>query len=311
MIVMNLSRVRIYINIIVVFLYLFKKGSRTMKYLLLLLSNRIIFRPMKAAITFNNLDSVMIKKETMLTSDNISIDACLFNSYKKPSYDDNIIFLYSHGNSGYIEMITESNTVKYLSKYGSVFIYDYRGYGISTGKPSDSGLFIDSLTVWTFLVKVKQVPPQNIILFGHSLGTSVTANLMLNIVKTESYTCKCNNGGPLKMILQNPFFSIQRLIDDHVPFKISNIIQSKFNTNLFFKQIDSLTNNIMINIIHSHGDKLISSEHSVDLQKLIVNNKCQLFLVPGSHETPVYNNSIDQMMFDITSPIINNATQYD
>lgn len=303
------SRIHCYINALILFMYLFKRGPSVLKYFLSAFSNKIIFKPMKT-ITYlkdknkdkNGDNSHYFISETISTPDNILIDACLHNSYKQPSYNDQIIYLYSHGNAGDIKLVVKSKTIKYLSKYGSVFIYDYRGYGMSTGKPSDRGIFIDSRSVWTFLVNVKHVSPQNIILFGHSLGTSVSANLMLNILKTNT---EYRERWPRGMILQNPFFSIHQLIDEHAPFKIKNFIISEFSTNLFFKQIDSLTNNITINIIHSNEDELISSSHSIDLHKLIINNKCQLFLVPGTHNTPIYDNIIDCMMIDTTSPTIN------
>lgn len=293
-------RVRVIFPLLILLLFLIKKGypSRALKYFLFLLANKIIFKP-KKFITYESMPNKI--NETLLTSDNILIDACLYNSYRCPSYNDSTIFLYSHGNSGNIQLVAMTNTIKYLSKYGSVFIYDYRGYGMSTGKPSDNGMFIDSLTVWNFLVNEKHVCPQNIILFGHSLGTSVTANLMLNILKI-------NNESPTKypraLILQNPFFSMYRLIDEHLPIigsYIRSYIVSEFNTNLFFEQIDSWINNIKINIIHSYDDELISYKHSIDLQKLIKNNQCSLFLVPGNHNIPIYDKSVDEMIIHIAN----------
>ena len=203
------SKVIFYINAMTLFFILFKKVPKIFKFFFLVFSNKIIFKPNKYILCENNQPHRIT--ETLMSSDNVLIDACLYNNYKKPSYTDHTIFLYSHGNSGDIHMITKSKTAKYLSKYGSIFFYDYRGYGKSTGKPSDNGLFLDSQTVWSFLINVKNVQPQNIILFGHSLGTSVAVHLMLNILKTNNY-CKQL---PRAIILQNPFFSIHRLIDEH------------------------------------------------------------------------------------------------
>ena len=98
-------------------------------------------------------NSQMIR-ESVKTSDGFILDACLYNSYHKPSYEDETIYLYSHGNSGWLGQVVETTNIKNLSKSGSVFIYDYRGYGKSTGTSSDESVFIDSLSVFNFLIFV-------------------------------------------------------------------------------------------------------------------------------------------------------------
>jgi fermentation-respiration switch protein FrsA (DUF1100 family) len=80
----------------------------------------------------------------------------LTNSLRKPSWDD-IIFLYSHGNGGWIGNPINYGTIKSLSKYGSIFVYDYRGFGLSEGTPSEDGLYTDITTAWNFLINKKHV----------------------------------------------------------------------------------------------------------------------------------------------------------
>lgn len=54
-----------------------------------------------------------------------------------------------------------------------VLAFDYRGFGRSTGSPSESGLILDALAVVDWATSVARVPPERIILFGQSLGTAV------------------------------------------------------------------------------------------------------------------------------------------
>lgn len=54
-----------------------------------------------------------------------------------------------------------------------VLAFDYRGFGRSTGSPSESGLILDALAVVEWAMCVARVPPERIILFGQSLGTAV------------------------------------------------------------------------------------------------------------------------------------------
>jgi fermentation-respiration switch protein FrsA (DUF1100 family) len=57
----------------------------------------------------------------------------------------------------------------------AVFIFDYRGYGQSEGRPSEPGLQRDALAAWQFLTAEHGVAPEKIVLFGRSLGAAVAA----------------------------------------------------------------------------------------------------------------------------------------
>jgi abhydrolase domain-containing protein 12 len=54
-----------------------------------------------------------------------------------------------------------------------VLAFDYRGFGRSTGSPSESGLILDALAVVNWALSIARVPAERIILFGQSLGTAV------------------------------------------------------------------------------------------------------------------------------------------
>lgn len=55
-----------------------------------------------------------------------------------------------------------------------VLTFDYRGFGRSTGSPSENGLILDALTVVDWAVKIACIPPSRILIFGQSLGTAVS-----------------------------------------------------------------------------------------------------------------------------------------
>ena len=57
-----------------------------------------------------------------------------------------------------------------------VFAIDYRGFGVSTGSPTEEGLIIDGVSLLNFLTAGPlNIPPSRIVLMGQSLGTAVTA----------------------------------------------------------------------------------------------------------------------------------------
>lgn len=84
--------------------------------------------------------------------------------------------LFCHGNAGNISHRLEN--VKLLLDYGlQVFIYDYRGYGRSGGRPSEAGLYQDGLAAYDYLVEHKKILPNRIIPFGRSLGAAVAMEI--------------------------------------------------------------------------------------------------------------------------------------
>lgn len=85
--------------------------------------------------------------------------------------------LFSHGNavdlgqmsSFYIGLGTRINC--------NIFSYDYSGYGVSTGRPSEANLYADIEAAWQVLRNRYNVSEENIILYGQSIGTVPTVDL--------------------------------------------------------------------------------------------------------------------------------------
>ncbi len=88
--------------------------------------------------------------------------------------------LFTHGNAGNIEYHDEF--VHFLTNYGfNVLVFDYRSYGNSdSGKLNRNNLLIDTEAALTYLKTRSDVDPDNIIVFGHSLGCVFASHLMLN-----------------------------------------------------------------------------------------------------------------------------------
>ena len=55
-----------------------------------------------------------------------------------------------------------------------VLAFDYRGFGYSSGTPSESGLVLDALAVVGWAMNVAGIPSSRILIFGQSLGTAVS-----------------------------------------------------------------------------------------------------------------------------------------
>jgi len=86
------------------------------------------------------------------------------------------VVLVNHGNGGNI------GSVKWiarnlLSAGVSVLVYDYRGYGLSKGDPTVETICSDGDAAYEFLIKNRGYHPENVILYGQSLGCAVACHI--------------------------------------------------------------------------------------------------------------------------------------
>ena len=91
--------------------------------------------------------------------------------------DAKFTILFSHGNAVDLGQMS-SFYVGLGSRINcNIFSYDYSGYGVSTGKPSESNLYADIDAAWGALRTKYGISPENIILYGQSIGTVPTVDL--------------------------------------------------------------------------------------------------------------------------------------
>ncbi len=77
--------------------------------------------------------------------------------------------VYIHGNAEDLGDIRPQ--LDLLHRWGySVFAYDYRGYGTSNGTPSEQNAYQDADAAYTYLTQQLKIPPQQIIIYGRSVG---------------------------------------------------------------------------------------------------------------------------------------------
>ena len=137
-----------------------------------------------------------------------------------------------------------------LEKYEkeSLLFMNYRGYGKSTGIPSQSSLFSDALYIFDHISDTYSIPSTNIILMGRSLGSSVA----IYVAKQRHVKA---------VILITPFDSLINVAKDHYPFfPVKLLLMHAFDS----VQIASEITTPMIAIIAGQ-DRIISNERSVNL----------------------------------------------
>ena len=176
----------------------------------------------------------------LITADNERLHAW----YIPAQIDETKTVAFFHGNAGNISHRLE--TIKIFHQLGlNIFIFDYRGFGQSTGKPSEKGTYIDADTVWQYLIDKKNLRPDQIIIAGRSIGGGVAAELARNVQ-------------PALLVLESTFTSMTEVSAKHYPFMpTSLIVKHEYETLYKLKEI-----HCPIVIAHSKNDEVIPYEHS-------------------------------------------------
>ncbi len=114
--------------------------------------------------------------------------------YAPPREANNPVVLYLHGNGG--NLANRADRFAWMIQQGWGFLaLDWRGYGGSTGTPTEQGLREDARTAWCALVKDAQCPKQGdspaltgghlpasrVVIFGESLGTTLAVLLAADV----------------------------------------------------------------------------------------------------------------------------------
>lgn len=104
------------------------------------------------------------------------------------------LILYMHGTSG--TMASGCRPESYRALYSGapdkihILTFDYRGFGFSTGTPSEPGLLVDAATVYDWATKTAGIPPERIVIFGQSMGSAVSVGLANHLAaQTPPVSC--------------------------------------------------------------------------------------------------------------------------
>lgn len=147
--------------------------------------------------------------------------------------------LVNHGNTGNIGDL-EILLSLLLRSGASVFVFDYQGYGRSEGSPSVAGICADALSAYEYLVNEENISPQDIVIYGESLGAAVSCQTAANR--------PCAG-----LILQSAFSSMAKIAYDDVPFL--RIYPQFLFPPPFFDTLSILKNGQHPPLLIFHGEK--------------------------------------------------------
>lgn len=174
--------------------------------------------------------------------------------------------LFSHGNAGNISHRLDS--VQIFHELGlDVLIYDYRGYGRSTGRPSEAGVYRDAEAALDWMTDEKSVAPEDLVLFGRSMGAAVSADL-------------ARKRPPACLILESAFTSVpDRAAEIYWWIPVRWLLKIDMNTREYVSGSDWPTL-----VIHSRDDEIVPFRHGRRVAAA-AGDDAELLEISGGHNT--------------------------
>lgn len=202
----------------------------------------------------------------------MNIDGSVSRNDIKNSFTTHPTVLFAHGNAATRAMSGRVATAALMSNKldANVISFDYRGFGDSTGLPSEEGMTLDAQAAYDYAIS-KGATPDKIILLGQSLGTGVMSNFARKL-SSEGINIRA-------VVLAAPFLSVSKLLETYKlgglfplfsPLRslpqirdyLFTFLRHKYNTSDNLHAISS-----PVLIAHSVDDLEIPVEHSISLFK--------------------------------------------
>jgi fermentation-respiration switch protein FrsA (DUF1100 family) len=208
--------------------------------------------PSKIGLRFQNL--------TLTTEDGERLHAWFVRS-TRPRRG---ALLFCHGNAGNIGHRLDS--IRLFADLGlDVLIFDYRGYGRSTGSPSEQGTYRDATAAWDWLTGPGGAPAQEIVLFGRSLGAAVAVELATRVDAAG-------------LILESGFTSVPELGAELYP-----ALPVRWLSRYRYDSVSRIGGvGMPVLVIHSRDDEIIPFRHGRSLFESAVAPK-HLLPIEGGH----------------------------
>ncbi len=191
--------------------------------------------------------------------------------------------LFCHGNAGNIGDRTEVLAAFHALGLATL-IFDYRGYGQSTGCPSEKGTYADVLACWTHLTDARSVPHQRVIVYGHSLGGAVASWLASHV-------------SPGALVMESVFSSVPDMAALTFPYlPVRWFCRIQYNNLLHVAQV-----RVPVLMAHSRTDEVCPFEQGLRVYNTVQAPK-RFIEITGTHNdsglvsNPFYRQEFQKFM---------------
>ncbi|MFM9838236.1 MAG: alpha/beta hydrolase [Cyclobacteriaceae bacterium] len=217
---------------------------------------KFIFQPKKLAKEYPFQFDQPFTEYFIKTEDGETLNALLF---KSPTPSKGFI-LYFHGNAGSLQRWGQY-AIDFTQLGYDILMIDYRGYGKSTGTPSEKDLYRDAQTVLNW--SREKIPFTQLIIYGRSLGSAVASHL-------------ASENTPDMLILETPFDEIKSVV--YPPIRP---IISLFPTRNYFPNNHHLQKVKCRKVIfHGTNDWIVPFSSALKLKPLL-DSEDRFFVIEG------------------------------
>ncbi len=214
--------------------------------------------------------------------------------------DNKPTFVFFHGRGGNVSHF-ENFALTYAPLGYGVLMLDYRGFGLSKGTPSQKHFKQDSLTMVRYALDTLHIPPQQLVLYGHSLGNAAAL-----------FAAQHFKNLPLKaLILQSPFLSTPDMAASWGTHSYQpgtrkyRFIRALVTPFLWFNRFDNtrLTSGLKLPVLlcTSKADVTLPWQQSAKLADNIAHVKRFLSPVGGHDEFAWAANAVDAFLSSLQS----------
>ena len=226
---------------------------------LFLLQPRLLFSPMRQ-VSFTPADIELGYEDVFFRT----VDGLTLHGWYVPASEQGPTVIFCHGNAGNISHRLDS--IKLFHEIGlNCFVFDYRGYGNSQGRPTEKGTYLDVEAAYRWLTEDKGLDSDRIIVFGRSLGGSIAAYL-------AATWPVCG------LVVESAFTSYPDVGQRHYPYlPVRLFARYSYNTAGYLKRVTC-----PVMLIYSKGDQIIPFEFGRKLFEL-ANEPKDFVEISGSH----------------------------
>lgn len=219
------------------------------------LAESFLFQPTKYPKGFEGL-TIPGQRVEFVSEDGTELDGRYFRGVNPKQ-----VILFCHGNGGNLGFRAQ-RMAEIQKRHGvAVFIFDYRGYGRSKGKPTISGVLADGRAALRKAAELTQVKPEEVIVMGRSLGGAVAVQLATEFQSSG-------------LVIESSFTSFKDVAKRHVgwlSFAAPNDLMSE-------KTIGGYRGKVLIS--HGKKDGVVPFEHGQRLYAA-ANQPKQFFEIEG------------------------------
>ena len=230
-----------------------------------LLEKRLIYFPFRTLEVTPEELGLRFEDVNLVAEDGVAI-----HGWFLPVEGSRFTVLVCHGNAGNISHRLDRALLMHAKLKTNVLLFDYRGYGRSQGTPDEEGTYRDGRAAYRYLVRDRGIAPENLIVFGESLGAAVALQVALDA------PCRA-------LVLEAPFASIADMARNVLPFwPLGSLLRTRYDN---LAKVGRLK--VPLLVLHGERDRTVPLSQGRRLFEAAPPPK-HFYAIPGAEHNDTY-----------------------